>query len=120
MWNRWTSTRTPGFYTLPESDASWEATAIAGVSVRPLHVDHDNDRITMLVRTAAGTAYPPHRHGGDEECYVLEGDLVAGDEVLHAGDYQFAAEGSVHGVQSTERGCTLLIISSRHDELLTA
>jgi hypothetical protein len=38
--------------------------------------------------------------------------------VLCAGDYQFAAGGSEHRVQSTEGGCLLLIVSSQDDELI--
>ena len=63
-------------------------------------------------------ATPPHRHYDIEECFVLDGDLRLDDSVLHAGDYQRAEAGSVHGVQWTEGGCTLLIISSTQDELL--
>jgi anti-sigma factor ChrR (cupin superfamily) len=61
---------------------------------------------------------PPHIHRGIEECYVLEGDLEMGGHKLHAGDYQFAFEDSLHGVQSSEDGCLLLIVSSQDDELV--
>ena len=72
----------------------------------------------MLVRMAPGASYLPHRHHDTEECFVLDGDLRLHDSVLHTGDYQRAEAGSVHGVQRTEGGCTLLIISSTQDELL--
>lgn len=117
IWNRWASTESK-FYTLPSSEGEWEDTAVEGVQARLLHVDQARDEVTMLIRMAPGTAYPSHRHAGDEQCFVLQGDLEVEDKVLHAGDYQFAPEGSIHGVQSTERGCTLLIVSSRHDEIL--
>jgi anti-sigma factor ChrR (cupin superfamily) len=65
-----------------------------------------------------GTSYPPHRHADVEECYVLQGDLRVAGRVLRAGDYQRADRDSVHGVQSTENGCLLLIVSSTDDELL--
>ena len=75
--------------------------------------------VTMLIRMAPGTAYPAHRHGGAEECYVLEGDLHVGDDiVMHAGDYQRAEAGSTHPVQSTRGGCLLLLTSSLRDELV--
>jgi anti-sigma factor ChrR (cupin superfamily) len=70
-------------------------------------------------RMEAGASSPPHRHAGREECYVLEGELdVEGGASMRAGDYQVADEGSVHGVQSTRGGCTLLIVSSQDDELV--
>ena len=85
-----------------------------------LHVSQS--KIICFQRTrlcmAPGTSYPGHRHAGVEECYVLEGDLRVGDLVMRAGDYQRAAIGSVHGVQSTEGGCLLLVLMSDRDERL--
>jgi anti-sigma factor ChrR (cupin superfamily) len=66
----------------------------------------------------AGSSYPRHVHNGAEECLVLEGDIRMGDAVLHAGDYQYAPPDTLHGVQSTEKGCLLLITSSLSDELV--
>jgi len=117
-WKRWTQESAPECL-VPADDAAFEPTDIAGIHVRRLFVDEPNDRITMLVRMAPGTAYPAHRHGGVEECFVLQGDLEIGATTeLRAGDYQRMDVDSVHEVQSTRGGCVLLITSSRHDELL--
>ena len=90
-----------------------------GISVKRLFSDPDRKTVTMLVRMAAGTSYPTHRHAGAEECYVLEGDLHVGEElVLNAGDYQRAGEDSIHLRQWTQDGCLLFILSSTEDELL--
>jgi anti-sigma factor ChrR (cupin superfamily) len=97
--------------------AGFEPTASPGVFAKPLHVDPDRHYVTMLVRMEPGSSYPGHVHAGAEECYVLSGDLRVGEEVLHGGDYQCASVGSQHGVQSTEGGCLLLIVSSQKDEL---
>jgi anti-sigma factor ChrR (cupin superfamily) len=68
---------------------------------------------------APGTSYPAHRHGGAEECFVLEGDLRVGADLhMRAGDFQRAEEGSVHPDQTTDHGCVLLIVSSTADEIL--
>lgn len=99
-------------------EESWEKTSIEGIDVRSLSVDREADRVTMLVRMAAGTSYPAHRHGGAEECFVLEGDLNVGAERMKAGDFQRMEEGSCHPDQSTDGGCLLLITSSLRDELL--
>ena len=37
---------------------------------------------------------------------------------MKRGDYMVADEGSLHGVQSTDGGCLVLIVSSVHDELV--
>ena len=72
----------------------------------------------MLVRMAPGSSWPPHRHAGPEECYVLEGDIDVGGTRMTAGSYQRVTAGSEHPRQSTIDGCLLLLISSLHDELL--
>ncbi len=118
-WKRW-GTDSSDTWIVRRADAdAWEPTAIPGIDVRPLSVSIERRHATMLVRMAPGTAYPGHRHGGPEECYVLSGDLQVGDELeLKTGDFQRAESGSVHAVQSTRGGCTLLIQTSLDDELL--
>lgn len=98
-----------------EGDGGWEDTAVPGVCLRVLATDPAAGRFTALVRMAPGSTYPAHRHGGAEECFVLEGDLRHGAQVMRAGDYEWAATGSDHGPQSTADGCLLLIHSSLSD-----
>ena len=120
-WKSWAASAEAraGLLTIAAGDGDWQATSVPGIAVRQLFVDPAADRVTMLVRMAAGSAYPPHRHAMAEECFVLQGDIrVDGATHMHAGDYQRADAGSRHGVQSTDGGCTLLIVSSLHDELL--
>ncbi|MFO0981051.1 MAG: cupin domain-containing protein [Planctomycetota bacterium] len=119
-WQHWDADRPQGdlFFALGQ-ESQWERTGFDGIDIRRLFVDPSHDRVTMLVRMAPGAAYPSHRHGSAEECYVISGDLRVGDTVMHTGDYQCARGGSEHPVQSTENGCLLFIVSSMHDELLT-
>lgn len=119
VWKAWRATGEPADMTVAARGGAFEPTDIPGIRVRRLFVDEEADRVTMLVRMDAGTAYPAHRHGGAEECYVLEGDLeIVGKQELHAGDYQRMESGSLHPIQRTRKGCLLLITSSRHDELV--
>lgn len=122
IWRRWREERPPGsaprLATVRSSSADWEPTSIPGIRTRRLAVDAERRSVTMMVEMAPGTRYPAHRHGGAEECFVLSGDLRIGEEeVLAAGDYQRADAGSFHPVQSTDGGCTLLLVSSQDDEL---
>ena len=117
-WKGWAPSSPGEGMTLVRGSGDWEQTGVAGVEVRRLFVDAEADRLTMLVRMAAGTAYPSHRHGGVEECYVLEGDIYGPNFEMRAGDYQRLEGGSVHGVQGTCGGCLLFIVSSLNDELL--
>lgn len=106
--------------TVQANDGVWEEIGINGITAKRLFVDKKNDSVTMLVRMPPGASYPRHHHGGVEQCYVLEGDIRVGDQVFRSGDYQCAAADSIHGVQSTENGCLLFIISSLHDEIVAA
>ena len=107
----------PDLLIVRSNDEDWQQVA-AGVWAKRLYVDEKRDTVTMLVRMDAGATYGPHRHAGPEQCYVLEGDLRAGELVVSSGDFQCAAEGTVHGTQRTESGCLLLVVSSLRDELL--
>jgi anti-sigma factor ChrR (cupin superfamily) len=121
IWKGWASERREtlaSFTFVSGSDETWEPTAVDGIEARRLFVDAVEDRATFLVRMAPGTAYPGHVHAGPEECFVLAGDLSVGDRRMRAGDYQRAESGSTHGVQSTEGGCVLLLVSSLRDEIV--
>ena len=122
VWKRWRSEppggAVPGLHVVRAGEGAWEPTAEPGVLAKALSVDPARRSVTMLVRMEPGSSYPRHRHAGAEECYVLDGELRVGEEVLRAGDFQRAEEGSIHGVQSTESGCLLLIVSSQDDELV--
>jgi len=126
-WRRWgaalpTGASTAGFaagmYAVAGDAGAWELTGIDGIEVKRLAADPTRRTATMLVRMAAGTSYPAHRHGGVEECLVLSGDLEVGERELKAGDFQRCQPDSVHPVQSTRGGCLLFISSSQDDELV--
>src|SRR5262249_31152231 len=102
------------------SDAVWTPTGIPGIETRRLFHDELEDRLTMLVRMAAGTTYPGHLHAADEDCSVVEGDVTLNDVTLNGGDFVRAKAGSVHRIVSTVDGCLLLIVASPHDELIPA
>jgi anti-sigma factor ChrR (cupin superfamily) len=117
VWKTWQAHPSAILHVVRAHQGDWQRVS-EGVSAKQLYTDPDRDSVTMLVRMAPGTTYPAHRHAGPEQCLVIEGDLQVGDLVLHAGDYQCAGAGSIHDVTRTERGCLLLIVSSRHDQLI--
>jgi len=124
VWKIWPDSPTappptsPGLLIVRAHEEGWVDIGVNGIQVKRLFVDGAHDRVTMLVKAPAGAVYPRHRHAGPEQCYVLQGDLHMAGTVLHAGDYQYAEPDSIHGLQYTENGCMLLIVSSLHDEML--
>ena len=72
----------------------------------------------VLVRLAPGTEYPPHRHAGIEELYLLRGELMIDDKKVCPGDYIRAEADSVDHRVWSETGCTCVLLTSTQDVLL--
>ena len=99
------------------AEPEWKEAA-SGISCKLLATDTDKERVSMLVRLAPGTEYPPHRHGGVEELHLLHGELMIGDRKLYPGDYHQAEAGSVDHRVWSETGCTCVLMTSYNDTLL--
>ena len=67
-----------------------------------------------------GVEYPPHRHAGTEELYLLKGELWIGDKKLYPGDYNRAEPGTADMRVWSETGCACLLITSPSDILSRA
>jgi len=91
--------------------------AAPGITCKLLSNDSEADRVSMLVRLAPGTAYPPHRHAGSEELYLLEGELWIEDRKLLPGDFNHAEPGTSDQRVWSETGCMCLLITSPSDQL---
>jgi len=92
----------------------WEDVA-PGISCKLLATDAKRDRVSMLVRLAPDTAYPPHSHAGVEELFLLDGELWIEDRKLHPGDYNRAEPGTADKRVWSETGCTCVLITSPSD-----
>ena len=98
--------------------ADWQWTdAAPGVSVKLLATDADRRSVSMLVRLAPRTDYPPHRHASVEELHLLDGVLIVDDKTLYPGDYIRADAGSEDHRVYSETGCTCVLMTSYLDEL---
>jgi anti-sigma factor ChrR (cupin superfamily) len=94
----------------------WKEVA-PGISCKLLATDTEKNRVSMLVRLAPGTDYPPHRHAGVEELHLLEGELWIDDRKLYPGDYNRGEPGAVDRRVWSETGCTCVLLTSIHDTL---
>lgn len=84
--------------------ATWKQAKFGGVEYIPLNTEAGDKAGSMIVKLAANTQYPKHRHRGVEEIFVLKGTLVIGEQTLRGGDYLFSPAGSMHAM-STVEGC---------------
>lgn len=89
-----------------------------GISCKLLATDVEKNRVSMLVRLAPGTDYPPHRHAGIEELYLLDGELLVDDKKLYPGDFLRSEAGTIDRRVWSETGCTCVLLTSIHDALL--
>ena len=101
----------------PSTKAEWTDVA-PGISCQLLATDTEKNRVSMLVRLAPGTDYPPHRHAGVEELYMLDGVLIVDDEKFHPGDYRRGDAGAVDHRVWSATGCTCVLITSLRDAIL--
>ncbi len=88
-------------FTVRDADAGWPDFA-PGVQRRVLW--QRDGQAAVLYFAQAGAQVPPHRHGHDEECLMLQGELFLDDLLLQAGDYQLAPAGTGHHTTHTDTG----------------
>jgi anti-sigma factor ChrR (cupin superfamily) len=101
----------------PSTEPEWNEVA-PGISCKLLATDTEKHRVSMLVRLAPGTDYPPHRHAGIEELYMLEGELIVDAERFRPGDYRRGEAGGIDHRVWSETGCTCVLMTSFHDVIL--
>ena len=71
-----------------------------------------------LFRMAPGTTTDSHRHTGDEEWFMIEGDLTDNDGTRYEpGDLVWMKEGTEHN-SYTEQGCTLVVYIETAEAIL--
>jgi anti-sigma factor ChrR (cupin superfamily) len=99
------------------AEPQWQQAA-PGISCKLLATDTEKNRVSMLVRLAPGTEYPPHRHAGLEELHLLHGELIIGDRKLYPGDYNRAEAGTIDHRVWSETGCTCVLVTSFRDIIL--
>jgi anti-sigma factor ChrR (cupin superfamily) len=98
------------------AEPEWEDVG-PGIECKVLAFDSDCDQLSMLVRLAPGTDYPPHTHAGVEELHLLQGELWINDRKLHPGDYNRAEPGTSDQRVWSETGCTCVLMTSARDVL---
>ncbi|RTL45037.1 MAG: hypothetical protein EKK53_06820 [Burkholderiales bacterium] len=94
----------PERHLVRDAEAGWPEFA-PGIRRRVLWAA--DGQASLLYQTDPGASVPVHRHGHDEECLMVEGELFLDDLLLQQGDYQLAPAGSGHRITETESGVIL-------------
>ena len=82
----------------------------SGLKWLPLSKDETLEHEVFIIHFEADSSSNLHRHNGNEEFYVLEGELIDADgKLFNKGDYVKFQKGSEHSSYS-KTGCTLLVI----------
>lgn len=109
--------QTAKMFSLRSDEGDWAEIA-PGLLTKTLFVDQERATVTSLVKMMPGAALPPHRHRGDEQFYVLEGDCNVHGTCLGPGDFHRAPAGSIHESTFTVEGTTFLLIAPADYEIL--
>jgi len=97
-------------------EPDWEQVT-PGIECKLLATDTERHRVSLLVRLAPGASYPAHAHAGDEELYLLDGELWIDERKLLPGDYNYGAPGARDERVWSETGCTCVLVTSTKDTL---
>ncbi|MGQ9869984.1 cupin domain-containing protein [Leptodesmis sp.] len=95
----------------------WTPHTPPDVTVAIVHRNEVERKLVGFLQAEPGVRYPFHRHAVVEEIFMLEGNLVIGDEVYGAGDYIRSHPGSSH-TPYTNRGCRFFVHTSIDDNIL--
>lgn len=97
-------------FTVRSAEGEWTRTGPLS-EIKIVRRDWKTNNQSMLVRMAAGAEVATHSHTQEEECVVLEGEVMIGEHVFRAGDVHVARPGATHVGLRTRTGCLLYIRS---------
>lgn len=107
-----------GFRIVRDGDeGGWMPHPVPGIRMKVLALNRRRNYATLLLDVAPGTHFPPHHHGGAEECYVVSGTLFNAGQKLYAGDFIHADADTDHGELWTEDGCRVILVVPPEEHL---
>jgi anti-sigma factor ChrR (cupin superfamily) len=101
------------------NEGEWLESGAPGITLKLLFHDVKNARYTVLAKLIPGAIYPTHRHVGEEQCFVIQGDLQFGELSLNTGDYIVTPDATVHDHSYSVGGALLLLTTALSDEMVT-
>jgi len=95
-------------YHVHAEDMAWSCHPHVGVSFKSLRYDHDDKSGAVMIHMCPNTSYPEYRSLAGQDIFVVDGELIVGDESVKRGAYAFVAPGTRHAPR-TEHGCVLFV-----------
>jgi len=97
----------------------WRWTRHEGIGIHVLRQDEATGDAAVLVRMEPGKGYPPHRHVGDEEVFVVQGGYRDAAGTHREGEFVRNPAGSVHAPVALEgEACVLFSVAHGGIEVL--
>jgi 2,4'-dihydroxyacetophenone dioxygenase len=93
----------------PETIA-WTPWGMPGTFYKLLHLNEGTGSFTFLLKVEAGISAMTHKHLGEAEAYILDGEFGYGDDRGHAGWYAYESGSAIHTPDSP-RGMLIFAIS---------
>jgi hypothetical protein len=104
-----------GFVFRLAAEQDWVDHPVPGIRMKVLSMNKGRGYATLLLDVAPGTRFPPHFHSGDEECYVLSGNVYTCGRRMGPGDFLHADANTDQGELWTDVGCQVLLIVPPED-----
>lgn len=79
------------------------------IKMKVLRREADGSNMSYLLKLEPGAFLVPHKHHIDEECVVLEGSVMIGEELVGPGTYHLAPRGMIHAAIRSEHGAILFL-----------
>jgi|SRR5215208_4204212 len=105
----------PGFSVRLASEDDWLPHPVPGIRMKVLATNPRTGYATLLLDAQPGTRFPPHHHGGEEECYVISGSIFTVGRRLGPGDFVHADSDTDHGELWTDEGARVLLVVPAED-----
>ena len=93
---------------LRAGEGEWKP-LLPGIHIKTLRIDREKGTQTTLWRLDPGARVPPHPHGHEEECLVIEGSIIQNGIEYFPGDFLLAEVGEKHAPFDSPRGALFLI-----------
>lgn len=100
-----------GFRFLRPAEGAWSEGLHPGTRFQVLASSIRRNYMMLYMELDPGAVIPAHHHGGDEELFLVSGDLLTEGRHLKAGDFVHSDSGSHHHELKSPGGCQAILLT---------